>query len=294
MAGRALVPLNKQVIPLLNGRYELLLLQHWKLVQTSSVNLENLPCQNVRKKAPKCCIPQLPNWGPPECKCNKICLPCCRIAPEPPECNTLVVVQSSCKKLEYRIPSFSECKKAALLKIRPKECCYYTPYCERDRVGREGRKPFITAAERIDRILGRAPPRRFSTLVFSFSPYAFTSKRLFSTSQPMRASPEEEALCPKSKDPPCLKGVEIPGAKHPHKPNTAGCPRVCMPCCGFARDPPDCAIPFTKPPCSKLKCPRPSYTECIKMMVKPFVPCECPIKRPPPCEVPPPRKPGRC
>uniref|UniRef100_A0A6P4E1D5 Uncharacterized protein LOC108038019 n=1 Tax=Drosophila rhopaloa TaxID=1041015 RepID=A0A6P4E1D5_DRORH len=57
-----------------------------------------------------------------------------------------------------------------------------------------------------------------------------------------------------------------------------GCTRFRMPCCRTARNPPDCTAYPPPSDCEKIKCPFPSYSECLQED-----PAEIP-SRPPECE----------
>jgi len=198
--------------------------------------------------------------------------------PKDPLCADKYPVQASCKKREYRVPAFSECKKAEIHPPPPKECCYYTPPCETD-ISKKGRKPHTTSQERMDKILGQSL-RKPSPCPRSFS----TSAAAYSEPKESEAEGEgkKEEKCPRNTDLPCLRIEEGPGVKMPK----GLCERICMPCCSPARFPPSCKPPFEKLPCTKYQPPRPAYSECLKAMVRVFLPCECTTQIPPKCQPP--------
>lgn len=207
----------------------------------------------------ECKIPALQVWE----GCDKICMPCCCPAHE--SCNDEKLPQlNTCKKLEYRIPSYTECKKGKLPSITSKECCYNKFFCA-DSVG-SSFKPLIRTKIRQAWLLGR------KTNMDQFKD--------FSTMPVLR---KDDKDCKKMGQLPCLRASEILGASKKKKSNK-DCERLCMPCCAPARDPPDCFYPYVKPECKKLRAPRPSYSECKKDTMKSPKPCECLIPRPPPCD----------
>ncbi|CAB0006463.1 unnamed protein product, partial [Nesidiocoris tenuis] len=119
-----------------------------------------IPRPNIWKD---CRIRKRPKWK----GCDKICMPCCCPAISPPDCETIEIRQNTCKRLEYRIPSFSECRKYPLGRKIQKECCISSLPCPE--AGIENLvEPLIATKVRQETILGRrrggrAQARGFST-----------------------------------------------------------------------------------------------------------------------------------
>lgn len=82
--------------------------------------------------------------------------------------------------------------------------------------------------------------------------------------------------CEKAKKLPCLQSSDLSKDKGNAADAKTVCEKLCMPCCKPARDPPRCFYPYHKPPCQKLKPPRPAFSECKQMFeMKQISPCEC-------------------
>uniref|UniRef100_A0A0A9YSX9 Acyl-CoA-binding domain-containing protein 4 n=1 Tax=Lygus hesperus TaxID=30085 RepID=A0A0A9YSX9_LYGHE len=240
--------------------------------QTSAINNDScLPTALPPKCGPtNCTIPKPNIWK--DCKakkrpkwkgCEKICMPCCCPAWSPPDCDSIEIRQNTCKRLEYRIPSFSECRKVPLGTKSKKECCYKEPPCPE--AGIENIiEPLISTKVRQETILGR---RRAGNSARSFSTSAVVLKI-------------DANSCKRSSQP-CLRPSGV-SSSNP-KANKKNCQKQCMPCCPPARDPPECYYPHVKVKCERKKPPRPAFSECDKEDIKKVPECECTIKRSPPC-----------
>ncbi|XP_014255338.1 uncharacterized protein LOC106669944 isoform X2 [Cimex lectularius] len=111
----------------------------------------NQKCVIPPKKKEECLKQKQHEWQP----VDTIKMPCCCCPTKDVRCYTDVQPKLNlCKKTEYRIPAFSECKKSALIKILPKECCYQALFCPLD--GKKWSSPqLMTTKMRQELILGR-------------------------------------------------------------------------------------------------------------------------------------------
>ncbi|KAK9501955.1 hypothetical protein O3M35_012580 [Rhynocoris fuscipes] len=209
------------------------------------------PCEQVK----------LPSW---KGDCKKVCLPCCKPITVPISCSRVSPRINLCSGTSYKYPSFTETVERIECGLFRSDCCY-PPKCK-----------FIY-------------PIGFIRKIVPFKEYQKDklgvpkgSKRFFSTSA--RLLTEESKCDPKPKETkpgapsklPCLRSSGKRGPKMAVAGKVCGgCQRICMPCCKPARDPPLCEFPYIKPPCKRIRPPRPAFSECQAERVAPPVPCEC-------------------
>lgn len=107
-----------------------------------------------------------------------------------------------------------------------------------------------------------------------FAPYHRWTRRFYSTKNPGKCDKADGMPCQK-RDPTLVKVPEYNDRKK--------CPKVCLPCCASARDPPSCVKALGLLKCVPIPPPYISYVQCMD------VPdtdkdCECRYPAPQPCD----------
>ncbi|XP_017004764.2 uncharacterized protein hubl [Drosophila takahashii] len=214
-----------------------------------------ISCKTVRK-----CSPTDPPVRPcSEQGCSHPRYPCCvntRIAENP--------CQKSRKKSERFVSMWESYKDKELQRPEtmwhyPKECC---PQCDDVRFDVLYYKPSDKCRD-YQRTWWECCPRMIPKRVCCWC-----------DAIPPQVMRRDLPLCPRSA---CLAEHEEKRFKCLNK-KSKGCTRIRMPCCRTSRVPPDCnALPYPTE-CDKIKCPFPSYSECVQED-----PASIP-QRPPECE----------
>ncbi|KAK9501954.1 hypothetical protein O3M35_012579 [Rhynocoris fuscipes] len=200
-------------------------------------------------------------------KCKRVCLKCCKPVARVDECNRRIISLNKCKGIKYKYPSFTKTVSRVPLGFKwVADCCYWEECCRRVNIGRMKEGKPIKELQR--EVLGFK--KRNESSLLKMKQRDKPGSRRFSTFTGFRQKTGDG--CEPTGGLKCLK-IDAEALKRVPKLKKY-CLKICVPCCKQAREPPICTTPFKKPPCEKLRPPRPSFSECQDILTDPDK-CEC-------------------